>query len=365
MKIVIISRVIPYIGGREVIIEYLIENFKKNHSILLLTPDINIKRRGIKTVDINQNNEKLEKILRKFQPDLINCHTFYFFDLANNFSKTLNVPLVSTFHGMFLKFYGKDYTSIIGRICHESDAVTVVSRSYKKELISHFNNINGKNIYVIRNGIPRSLLDKNKLGLFKLKLDIPQGKKLVVVPARINKVKGLKYLIGAVKKMKKDIFFFLVCSPLGRHDKREDEFKKKLFKSFDFSNMPIRFRKFSHSDMQKIFNISDVCLLPSLIEGISISILEAMGRNCFVIATNVGGSSEIIKNNKNGYLIRPRNVKDILGALIKFNRLSLEEIKKIKNNAKKTVHTRFSEKEMIKLYQNLFSNIIKKYENKQ
>ena len=90
-----------------------------------------------------------------------------------------------------------------------------------------------------------------------------------------------------------------------------------------------------------------------------------MERNCFIIATNVGGSSEIIKNNKNGYLIRPRSVKDILDALKKFDRLSLKEIKKIKNNAKKTVHAHFSEKEMIRLYQNLFLNIIKKYENKQ
>ena len=363
MKIVIVSRAIPHIGGREVIIEYLIEDLKKNHPILLLTSDTDIKRKGIKTVDIDQNSEKLEKILREFKPDLINCHTFYFFNLVKNLSKALNIPLVFTLHGMFLRFYGKDYTSIIGRICDESDAVTVVARNYKKELIFRFG-VKSRNIHVIRNGIPHSLLNKAESSLSKLRFDIPPEKKLVVVPARINKVKGLEYLIGAAKKMEKDNFFFLVCSPLGRHDEREDALKQKLLKSFSSSNTPVRFGEFSHSDLQKIFNISDVCLLPSLMEGISISILEAMEGNCFIITTNVGGNSEVIKNGKNGYLIRPKNSKDIVDALRKFDRLPLEKKRKMTDNAKKTVRTHFSKKEMIRLYQNLFSNIVKKYENK-
>lgn len=117
--------------------------------------------------------------------------------------------------------------------------------------------------------------------------------------------------------------------------------------------------------MQKLFDICDICLLLSLMEGISISILEAMASGCFVITTNVGGNPEIIKNNINGCLIKPRNARDILLALDNFDNLSSETRIKIKETARKTIKRCFSEDKMVKSYQDIFSKLIKKYENKQ
>ncbi|MBI2278655.1 MAG: glycosyltransferase family 4 protein [Candidatus Brennerbacteria bacterium] len=360
MRIVFVSRSLPYLGGREVIVERLMEKLKYRHHILLLTPDAGLKRRGIKVVNINKN---LKRIVGGFRPDIISCHTFYFFNLAYKLSRALDVPLITTFHGMFLRLYGKDYRSIIRNICEKSFVVTVVSRNYKEELIRALR-VSRAKISVIKNGIPKGEVSRINKNIFKLKNYIPLDKTLVVVPARTDKIKGLEYLIGVAKKIKNGGFFFLVCSPIGRHNNWEKLFMKKLVELAPPKDV-IDFREYAHSDLQKLFHVCDICLLPSLMEGVSISILEAMEKGCIVITTNVGGSPEVIKNGVNGYLIEPRNVKEIVHALERCTKLTKFTREKIKNNARKTVQTRFSEEKMLKSYEDLFLKVIKRHENKQ
>lgn len=60
-----------------------------------------------------------------------------------------------------------------------------------------------------------------------------------------------------------------------------------------------------------VFNKSDVFVLPSYTEGLPISILEAMSYGKAIIATDVGGVSEIVKENENGILIEPGNLQQI------------------------------------------------------
>lgn len=220
-------------------------------------------------------------------------------------------------------------------------------------------------IKVIKNGIPQIDRTCVKSGFLKIKYGIPPNKKLVVIPARINKIKGLKYLIIAIKKMKSDNFFFLICSPMGRHNSAEDLLKNELLQSLDMkTNSLVKFVDCSHSDLQKIFYVCDVCLLPSLMEGISISILEAMSVGCFTIATNVGGNPEVIKNNFNGFLIKAKSSNEIISSLRNFENLPEGIRNRIKMNSKKKVSLHFSLEKMVKSYQKLFSDIIKKYENK-
>ncbi len=65
------------------------------------------------------------------------------------------------------------------------------------------------------------------------------------------------------------------------------------------------------------FNNSDVFILPSYAEGLPISILEAMSYGKAIIATDVGGVSEIVKENENGILIEPGSLPQIRQAINK------------------------------------------------
>ncbi|MDD5594879.1 MAG: glycosyltransferase family 4 protein [Candidatus Omnitrophica bacterium] len=60
---------------------------------------------------------------------------------------------------------------------------------------------------------------------------------------------------------------------------------------------------------------ADIFILPSLYEGMSNSLLEAMACGCMVIATDIAGSNELVKDGKNGFLFKPgdsNKLKEIL-----------------------------------------------------
>ena len=57
---------------------------------------------------------------------------------------------------------------------------------------------------------------------------------------------------------------------------------------------------------------SDVLIQPSIIEGTSSTILEAMACKTPIIATNTGGNKEVLENNKTGILVEPDAAETIL-----------------------------------------------------
>jgi glycosyltransferase involved in cell wall biosynthesis len=56
-------------------------------------------------------------------------------------------------------------------------------------------------------------------------------------------------------------------------------------------------------DISELMQLMDIFVLPSLAEGISNTVLEAMATGLPVIATNVGGNPELISEGENGRLV--------------------------------------------------------------
>ena len=65
------------------------------------------------------------------------------------------------------------------------------------------------------------------------------------------------------------------------------------------------------ADIAEFLSAIDVFVLPSLWEGQPIALLEALAIGKACIATNVDGIPEIIKNGVNGYLVNPRDVREL------------------------------------------------------
>lgn len=61
---------------------------------------------------------------------------------------------------------------------------------------------------------------------------------------------------------------------------------------------------------------SDILIQPSLVEGISSTLLEAMACKTPIITTNIGGNNELLENNKSGIMIEPNSPQKILEKLI-------------------------------------------------
>lgn len=71
----------------------------------------------------------------------------------------------------------------------------------------------------------------------------------------------------------------------------------------------------ARNDAPMILRGLSVFVLPSLTEGISNTILEAMATGLPVVATNVGGNTELVRNGETGYLVPPANPHAMADAL--------------------------------------------------
>jgi len=101
---------------------------------------------------------------------------------------------------------------------------------------------------------------------------------------------------------------------------------------------------------------ADIYILASYFEGMPISVLEAMSYGKPVIATNVGGVPEIVKNNENGLLINPGNFEQ-LEKSIKYFIDNPQDIEKFGNISKKMVEKYLPDSVILQL-ENLYKDIL-------
>ena len=112
------------------------------------------------------------------------------------------------------------------------------------------------------------------------------------------------------------------------------------------------------NDIPDLLGAMDIYVLPSIFEGISISILEAMAAKLPVVATRVGGNPEIIVKGKTGFLVESRNSGELALRLIElakdqgkrsdFSKAAFRRVKEVFNN-----------EIMVSEYSELYSGILK------
>ncbi len=134
----------------------------------------------------------------------------------------------------------------------------------------------------------------------------------VLFLGRLVKVKGVEYLIKAMRGMDK---MELLVYGDGKEEKRLKFLASKLGVNVLFSGGKTKFEK------HKLIEHSDVVVVPSIVEkdgrteGLPIVLLEALAHGKPVIASRVGGIQEIIKDKINGILVEPGDVLALRNAL--------------------------------------------------
>jgi glycosyltransferase involved in cell wall biosynthesis len=168
------------------------------------------------------------------------------------------------------------------------------------------------------NGIPLSRIKKIYEGLdissFP-KAEPPATRRLddrVVVGclAHLSPEKGLNYLIEAaslIEEARTRIRFVIVGDGKCREDLENQVRQHQLENSFHFAG-------FQEQTSRYLLSF-DVFVLPSLSEGLSSAILSAMASSLPVVATDVGGIPELIRNEEEGLLVPPGDPAALARAL--------------------------------------------------
>lgn len=130
------------------------------------------------------------------------------------------------------------------------------------------------------------------------------GKIKIAFLGRLFNGKGTADLISALSLLENKNY---VCFIVG--DGPEKKKLEILSEKFRIRDKIIFFGYKKFDEYIKILKISDIFINPSYTEGLPTTVIEAALCKNAIIATDVGGTSEIIENNKSGFLIEPRNIK--------------------------------------------------------
>ena len=179
----------------------------------------------------------------------------------------------------------------------------------------------------------------------KKNINLSLGIPIVGIVARLVKEKGYIDLFSAFKKVVEK-FPEAVLLVVGPEDlAKKDSFNKEIVKDFGIDNNVMFLGE--RTDVDEIYSILDVFVLPSYREGFSHSIMEACSMGLAIVATNIRGCREAIENEKTGLLVPTKNPEKLAEAIIYL--LSNKELaKKMGENARKKALSEFDEKVIFK-----------------
>jgi glycosyltransferase involved in cell wall biosynthesis len=155
-------------------------------------------------------------------------------------------------------------------------------------------------------GIEEECFKRESKKRARKKLGLPLDRKIIVFIGRINPVKGVGYLLEAMKELK-DIKLKIIG--FGMIEKYKKQAKEEKLSNVEFLGPIFGSKKLLW------LSAADALVLPSSKEGAPVSVMEALARNLPVVVSDVGGVRLMIKQRREGIIIQPRNTKDIIKAI--------------------------------------------------
>ena len=268
-------------------------------------------------------------------------------------ARALRIPLLFTSHdddNWSLRFKRFAPTLFMyGALPFTQHVVTV-----SKELQRHIKWQPQHKVTTIYNGVDLSAYE-NVLAceVAALQQELTEGKAVPIIGTvtRLFQKKGVDVLIKAVRILKargQNLCAVIV----GEGPLREEYMKLAESEGVEAQIKFLGFR----DDVSRLLAALDIFVLPSLWEGNSIALLEAMAAAKPIIATRAGGNPEAITDNETGWLVPPTDpaalAEKILAVLADVNRAQ------IGMNAREHWRANFSVAAMVEKYQTLYLNCL-------
>jgi glycosyltransferase involved in cell wall biosynthesis len=277
--------------------------------------------------------------------DLVHVHGHPYLSslIAAKIAKKYSKPLVLTQHNTFIEYNNfwdeieklNDLT--IGReVLKEAEKIIVVSNATKNYVLSL--GADSEKIRVLHNGV-----DVNRFrpltGVkdeMRKKLGISKDSSVVLTVRRLVYKNGIDTLIESAKiaVKKNPRLFFLVVGKGPDFGKVKEKIEQLgIQENFRLTGF------ISDEDLPFYYNVADFFVLPSKSgEGLPLVALEAMACGVPVIATNVGGISEVMKEGS-GKLVSPNSPDSLAEAILEF---SHSDLLALKNDLRKMVEQKYS-----------------------
>ena len=265
-------------------------------------------------------------------------------------SQGIKVPFVTTLHGTDITLVGRDssFEPVISFCLNESDAVTAVSESLKKDTYSYFKT--DKEIHVIPNFIP--VPEERAIMNYSLRRIYAQDNESILCHiSNFRKVKRVADVMHVFSKVNQEVKSKLLL--VG--DGPERYVIEELCRELDLCDRVTFLGKIQ--DTRSVLELSDIFVLPSETESFGLAALEAMAVGVPVISSNSGGIPEVNIHGYSGFLSDVGDTADMAKNALKLL-LSEETLAEFKKNAIKRARE-FDIRKIVGQYELLYSQVLK------
>lgn len=295
---------------------------------------------------------ELFRIYRRINPDLILHFTIKPNIYGTFAAKLLGIPTINNVCGLGTVFLNRGIVSFVARMMYK-----VAFRFPAKVL---FQNDQDKKLFIdekliekdIADLIPGSGIDLSKF----VPVALPENKDFTfLLISRLIHDKGIVEYIEAIKKLKRS-GIKAKFQILGAID---EEHRRGI--PADIINSWIQDGIIEYlgrvPDVRNYIKNADCIVLPSYREGTPRTLLEAAGMARPIVATNVAGCNNVVKDNVNGFLCDLKDVDDLAEKMLKMFSLSFEERQEFGNNGRELVEGSYDENVVIDKYHELVNNV--------
>ena len=290
-------------------------------------------------------------LVRSENVALIHAHEFGAILYGWIIARLTGVPFVGTIHGKNY-FWEKLRRRIAYRIIGRSGSLVAVSDDLKRFVMDKIG-ISDTNVQVIYNGVQSgSFVSEEEIVRGRIELGLKDSDHIIGAVGNLYPVKGHQYLLKAMRVVLQQYpSATLVLVGRGDLEASLKEQANQLGIEAHVRFLGVR------QDIPKLLAIMSIFVMPSLSEGLSLALLEAMVAGRPVVATRVGGNAELVVNGETGLLVESKDPEALAAAICTLlgNRTMREEFGR---KALTRAQGRFSARQMADDYRILYNDLL-------
>lgn len=300
---------------------------------------------------------ELRRAIREIRPDVVHSKNWGAIEAVVAARLTRSCAVVHSEHGLESSAAVHELWRRVAfrRLAFElADRVLCVSRQLR-DLYSRLTRFPAHRMTVIHNGVDsrRFCPDPEARARLRRELGIPESEFCIGCVGNLLPVKDHATLLRALERSGQAVrgWHMLVAG-------EGPERPKLATLAREVSRCGVRISFLGASDrIPELLNAFDVYVLPSVNEGLSNSLLEAMATGLPVIASDVGGNPEVVHDGISGLLFAAGGVDELSDHLLKlYARTRLRE--ELGDAARRRVREEFSIESMVQNYKHLYRSLL-------
>jgi glycosyltransferase involved in cell wall biosynthesis len=321
-----------------------------------------VEAAGLRVVELRRMQTKrfdwgavgeLTALLRKERIALVHAHLYH----ANLYGRIAalraRVPAIATVHNTYTRT--KWHRRLLNRWLAAAGArVIAVSDDIRRD-VARYDGVPEERITMLQNGIDlsraRSTLSRQEA---RRRLGLADERFVLGCLARLEEQKGHRYLLEALAKVSANVHVLIAGD--GRLRQALETQAKQLGIAERVSFLGTR------RDVADILAALDAYVMPSLWEGLSLAMLEAMAAQLPVIASDVGGVSQVAADGAWCLRVPPADVPALAAAIGRLATESTERRAALGEQARRRVEAAFSLEAMLRRLTRIYDEVLAEQE---